>query len=393
MLRKSVLFLEVYPLFNNYYRLERQSFLIFGKYCIVANRGLIVVAVIGTAAVLVLIFGADNRPTGAFGPQSGVGRGTGAQPDTIRVCTTSALRGTWTIPALAVFENAGILVGALTDAWQVENYKANTADRSAALITIESAVVTAEKPCVNLHAKMLYSDSYKQRSWPSSRMSDVWDFQYVLGYPVKLLAQPNELGMLRGSISLRAVTLGPIREASELTHEAALALEPENPLNRIPGDLAIAEGVHPPAGGNLRICLSINVKDENYSSVKLPPGLIFESYGRLVGSERDPQVDPDNVRLEGKQSSAVVLLRLLTLTKAKPCGVATVRTVLSSDWPWLFPLIRDSDHLHLQALKMRGRVGDGSDLPGTLGDVMIKGLLNATPIADIGEPLDISREN
>jgi len=59
----------------------------------------------------------------------------------------------------------------------------------------------------------------------------------------------------------------------------------------------------------------------------------------------------------------------------------------------LFPLIRDSDHLHLQALKMRGRVGDGSDLPGTLGDVMIKGLLNATPIADIGEPLDISREN
>jgi hypothetical protein len=248
-----------------------------------------------------------------------------AKPDMVRVCTTSAADGwsvtEWRVPVLAVFEHAGILVGGIRDKWDRDSCRAETVDRSAALVTTDETVLTRERPCAEVRARMLTSATYRRYQWAASGVSDVWDFDHVLGYPLRLLAQPNKLGPLHGSIALRATALGPIQESSGLTDEAAVALEPDNPLNRIPGDMAKAEETRPPAGGNLRVCLSKDIDEESYSSVRLPEDLIFESYGRLIGDERDPQPDSEYTMFDNKQSYAVALMKPLTLTKAKPCGV------------------------------------------------------------------------
>jgi hypothetical protein len=178
-----------------------------------------------------------------------------------------------------------------------------------------------------------------------------------------------------------------------MTDAEATTLDPGNPLNRIPTDLAQAEVTRPPPAGNLRVCLTRDMGEEPYSSVRLPQGLIFESYGRQMGSERAPDPDREYLRFDDKTSQAVMLVRPLTLTKRAPCGLATARSVLSPEWRWIFPLVRAEDHLRFQPIRLRGDAGGAFNLPGNLGIATAKGLINASPTADIGSPIQVTGDD
>jgi len=311
----------------------------------------------------------------------------------VRICVTNGFKEDTHVPALAMFKNAGVLVGDLQDDWAQDRYKPDTVNDHAALVSTEAADLTAQQPCEQVSARMFVRDGYTVKTWQASS-DHVWDFEQVLGYTVGTLPQPGKLNLLRGRIGLRAVVTADIGNPLSTSEEEAAKSEPENPLNRIPLDsqLAHAAPANGPDGkGNFKVCLRRDidsVPDKEAYVVSVPPNVIFESAGRLIGDLRDPDPDTQYALYDNKTSWAVITLTTLTLSKRKPCAVISVRSVLSSSWPWLFPLVRESDHLHFQALKLKGR-DNTNGLPGHLGDALDAGALNGTPTADIGRPLEL----
>lgn len=324
----------------------------------------------------------DDTPTISGDPSAGK----------IKVCLTTGQDDAH-VPALTMFTNAGHLTGNLTDTWHSENYDPATQNDHAALVTTQATDLSESTPCAEVSARMFVRDQYTVKAWPAGQGS-VWDFDHVLGYTVGRLAQPGKLGLIRGSIGLRAVVTADLGNAVSISENDAAKSQPENPLNRIPSDLKLAQAKlpnGPTSKGNFKVCLWIDiddVPDEKSQSVTVLPGVIFESYGRLIGDLRSPKPDMQYIIYDNHTSWSVITLKIFTLTKKKPCAVISVRTVLSNNWPWLFPLVRESDHLHFQALKLRGHDGT-QGLPGHLGDALDVGALNGTAIADIGNPLDL----
>ncbi len=328
----------------------------------------------------------DNTPTIAGDPASGK----------IKVCLTKQ-QDEAHVPALAMFKNAGRLSGDLTDTWSKESYDSASQNDSAALVTAEAVDLTKDKPCAEVSARMFVRDQFNVKAWPATKGA-VWDFDHVLGYTVGRLAQPGKLDWLRGQIGLRAVVTADLGNALSTSEDEAAKSEPENPFNRIPGDLELAAAAPangPDGKGNFKVCLTNDiddVPDKEAQSVTVPPNVIFESYGRLIGDLRSPKPDVEFAMYDNHTAWSVITLKSFTLSKKKPCAVISVRTVLSGSWPWLFPLARESDHLHFQALKLKGHAGT-QGLPGHLGDALDAGALNGTAIADIGNPLDLGQSS
>ena len=116
----------------------------------------------------------------------------------------------------------------------------------------------------------------------------------------------------------------------------------------------------------------------------IPPGLMFQSYGRLIGGLTKPT--PDFVWQKGDQRNdhyGVVITRQVVLTKAKRCATTTAQVVLSVTWGWHHPIVTQSSNLFFQALEMESFVADPIKLPNHLGDYLTKGSLNGSAIADI----------
>jgi hypothetical protein len=301
------------------------------------------------------------------------------------------------VPALAMFENAGILVGDLQGYWVNGSIKSETANDHAALVTTQATDLTIEKPCAEVSARMFVRDRYTTKTWPASS-DNVWNFDHVLGHTLGQLAGSGTLNQMpapiREEFGLRAVVTADIGNPLSTSEEDASRSERENALNRIPADLRLAREAAPngPDGkGNFKVCLwkdADDVTDAKAASVTVLPNVIFESAGRLIGDLRSPEPDIEYGLYDNVRSWAVITLKSFTLSKWEPCTVISVRSVLSSSWPWLLPLVRESDHLHFYALKLEGH--DGSKgLPSDLGDVLDAGALNGTPIGDIGRPLDL----
>lgn len=315
----------------------------------------------------------------------------------VRICVTKGLADNVHVPALAMFTNEGSLVGDLQDNWSRDNYDAATRNEHAALITTSAADLSKDEPCAEVSANMFLRDAFTAKTWPASP-GIVWDFNHVLGYTVGKLAQPGKLEWLRGQIALRALVSSDLGNPLSMSEEEAAKSQPENPLNRIPADLQLARTVPangPDGKGNFKICLSKDideVPDKEAQSVKIVPNLIFESEGQLIGGLRSPEPDTHYFTYDRRTSWSVMTLRTFTLSKKHPCAITSVRSVLSDKWPWLFPLIRVADNLHFQALKLKGH-SDTRGLLGHLGEAIDNGALIGTPVADIGDPLDLKSEN
>jgi hypothetical protein len=345
----------------------------------------------------------DDSPTIAGDPSAGK----------IKICETKdfgKVDVTWAsdvlvtqnvhVPALAIFENAGLLVGDLQGYWVNGSIRPETANDHAALVTTQAADLTKERPCAEVSARMFMRDGNTVKTWPASS-DNVWNFDHVLGRKSVKLALPGRLtptlAPIREVFGLRAVVTADVGNPLTISEEEAASNWPENRLNRLPAELQLAREAAPngPDGkGNFKVCLwedADEVSDDKAESVTVPPNVIFESAGRLIGDLRRPEPDIEYGLFDNITSWAVITLKSVTLSKWTPCAVIPVRSVLSNSWPWRFPLVRASDHLHFQALKLKGREGN-EGLPGHLGDALFAGALNGTPLADIGRTLDLGDE-
>lgn len=313
-----------------------------------------------------------------------------------RICVTKGLADDIHVPAFAMFKNAGNLKGELEDNWSTVNYSPETQNDHAALVTTSAADLSKDNPCAEVSARMYVRDNFTVKTWPASARA-VWHFDHVLGYTLGRLAQPGKLDWLHGQLGLRAAVSADLGDPLSTSDEDAAKSEPDNPLNRIPGDLALARAVPvngPDGKGNFKVCLwkdIDDVSDREAQTVTVPPNVIFESEGRLKGDLRSPEPDVNYLMFDKITSWAVITTKQFTLSKRRPCVITSVRSVLSDARPWLFPLVREADHLRFPALKVRGR-DSTQGLPGNLGDALDAGALNGTPIADIGNPLDLRSE-
>ena len=138
------------------------------------------------------------------------------------------------------------------------------------------------------------------------------------------------------------------------------------------------------AGDNFRVCVLADEDFSDASRIVIPPGLMFQSYGRLIGGLTKPA--PDFAWQEGDQRNdhyGVVITRQVVLTKAKRCATTTAQVVLSQTWGWRHPMVAQSANLFFQALEMESYVADPMKLPNHLGNYLAMGILNGSAIADI----------
>lgn len=190
--------------------------------------------------------------------------------------------------------------------------------------------------------------------------------------------------------------------ADNLPNSSDLLIKIQVPRNAdspvVTGYLAPARAIPPngPDGkGNFKVCLLknlIDISDRDSYTVTVPPNMIFESAGRLIGDLRNPGTDTAYAKQETKTNWSVIAQKSFTLSNAEPCASISVRSVTSSWWPWIFPLVRQEDHLFFQTLKVRGHENGTQDYPDRVGQALDSGLINGTPIADIGNPLELGSE-
>lgn len=138
------------------------------------------------------------------------------------------------------------------------------------------------------------------------------------------------------------------------------------------------------AASNFKVCVSTDEDMSDIRQIVIPPGLMFESYGRLIGALINPT--PDFAWQQGDQRNdhyGVVITGQLVLTKARRCATTTALVVLSQTWGWRHSTVPLAANLFFQALEPEAYVVDLMKLPNRLGEYLAMGILNGTPTADI----------
>jgi hypothetical protein len=173
--------------------------------------------------------------------------------------------------------------------------------------------------------------------------------------------------------------------ASASTPPATVATPPAD----IAADTAAAAQT-PKDQPNFRVCLSNSLDQTDSPPLTVPAGVIFESWGRKKGDERNPSLDPNALAPDAIRY-VVVLDAPIVLSKATPCAQTVAQTVLSPIYEWTLPLVRNSQDLQFQV----GGVENHMAIPLTdrLGDLVKRGLIFGFPTADIGNPRQLARED
>jgi hypothetical protein len=135
---------------------------------------------------------------------------------------------------------------------------------------------------------------------------------------------------------------------------------------------------------NFKICTSADDDDFRSPQIIIPPGMLFQSWGPLVGDLMHPGRDFAFEMSDQKNDHyAVETIKEVVLTKAQKCATTTVLVVLSDNWRWKHSVVSRSDNLLFQALEPEEFVDDLDTLPNKIGDYLAMGVLNGTPIGDI----------
>lgn len=154
------------------------------------------------------------------------------------------------------------------------------------------------------------------------------------------------------------------------------------PAGPTPEDIAAAATV-PKDRPNFRICLSNAPSAQDALPLTIPAGVIFDSWGRRNGDERNPALDADMLK-PGAVRYAVVVAKPVTLTRAAPCAETVAQTALSFIFEWKLPLVRHSQDLQFQATGVENHMA--FPLTNRLGDLVKKGLIFGYPTGNIGNP-------
>jgi hypothetical protein len=159
----------------------------------------------------------------------------------------------------------------------------------------------------------------------------------------------------------------PSADAPSLAEVAAQATAPPDIL----ADQAAAART-PRNQPNFRICLQATLTEGDFAPLDVPAGVIFISWGRKKGDERNPSL-VSNMLEAGAVRYVVVLDRAVTLAKAAPCAETIAQAATSMDFQWRMPLVRQSQDLQFQVTGVEDHMA--WPLTDRLGDLVKKGAI------------------
>ncbi|MGA0600549.1 hypothetical protein ACO2Q3_07575 [Caulobacter sp. KR2-114] len=178
--------------------------------------------------------------------------------------------------------------------------------------------------------------------------------------------------------------------ASTAPASASIAPAPAPPS---PADLAAdlqAARQLPADVANFRVCRGSALDARDPAPLTLPAGVIFDSWGRKDGDERNPRLDADALKPDAVRY-VVVLARPVTLTTAQPCAETVAQTAHSDLFEWRMPLVRKAQDLQFQITAVENHMA--YPLTDRLGAVVKAGIVFGYPTADIGHPRQMREEN
>jgi hypothetical protein len=134
---------------------------------------------------------------------------------------------------------------------------------------------------------------------------------------------------------------------------------------------------------NFRVCRGSPLDAKDPAPLTLPAGVIFDSWGKRNGDERNPKLDADMLK-PGAVRWVVVLVKPMTLTVAAPCAETVAQTAHSDLFEWHMPLVRKSQDLQFAVTAVENHMA--FPLKDRLGEVVKAGIVFGYPTADIGHP-------
>ena len=152
--------------------------------------------------------------------------------------------------------------------------------------------------------------------------------------------------------------------------------------------------------GNLLVCLDKDVAPEELVKVTMPPRLVFQSSGRQLGPLRsresfDPKAMETGPEANALSSYAVVTVDPLTVSQEHPCVKVRTRAAVSKGFRWSHDSIPADLHFMFQVEDLEVtsdfKLRNQTNLPdsSSVKQVLLGGSLLATPVAPIGEPVDL----
>jgi hypothetical protein len=191
------------------------------------------------------------------------------------------------------------------------------------------------------------------------------------------------------SAILTAIALASCGPKPDANSPASAAPAAVTPAPDIAADTAAAAQT-PKHQPNFRVCLSNSLDQAGGSPLTVPAGVIFESWGRKKGDERNPSLDP-NMLAPDAIRYVVVLDGPVILSKATPCAQTVAQAALSPIYEWKMPLVRSSQELQFQVAGVERHMA--FPLTDRLGNLVKKGLIFGFPTADIGNPRGLKNED
>ena len=152
--------------------------------------------------------------------------------------------------------------------------------------------------------------------------------------------------------------------------------------------------------GNLLVCLDKDVAPDELKRVTMPARLLFQSWGPQLGPLRDKNsFDPKSLEsgpeANALSSYAVVTTEPLTVSQEQPCVKVRARAAISRGFRWSHDSIPANLHFMFQVEDLEvtpdSRIRNQMPLPDSslVKQVLLGASLFATPVARIGEPIDL----
>ena len=141
---------------------------------------------------------------------------------------------------------------------------------------------------------------------------------------------------------------------------------------------------------NFRVCRGSPLDARDPAPLTLPAGVIFDSWGRKNGDERNPKLDPDALKPDAVRF-VVVLAKPVNLTTAQPCAETVAQTAQSEIFEWRMPLVRKVQDLQFQITAVENHMA--YPLTNRLGGIVKAGIVFGYPTADIGHPRQMREDN
>lgn len=152
--------------------------------------------------------------------------------------------------------------------------------------------------------------------------------------------------------------------------------------------------------GNLLVCLPDDVGPDEIAKVTMPARTVFQSWGPMTGNLRksgafDLHAVQGGGETDELRSYAVITTEPFRVSPDSPCARVHARAAMSQGFRWSHSVVPEKLHYSFQAETVSVSpdmtimpAQDDASHPER-GQALYSGDLNATPIADIGDPVTL----